>query len=246
MRITVLGSSGGYPAPGSACSGYLVEEETTRIWVDAGSGTFSRLLQHCTPPELSAVLISHLHVDHWSDLPLALHTFHFAFERDVPLPVYGPADWPEAMGVVAEWAREDDAPFVAGELREGETIDVGPLSVRPILVEHSDDLDTFGFRITNGSATLAYSADSGPNGALQTVARDADLFLCEAGAPGEVEMHMHLNGRQAGEIAERAGVRRLLVTHLAPGTDAAQTLAQAEEAFDGPVDVATDGLTLDV
>jgi ribonuclease BN (tRNA processing enzyme) len=246
MRLIVLGSSGGYPAPGSACSGYLVEDGDTRVWVDAGSGTFARLLGHCSPLELSAVLISHLHVDHWSDLPLALHTFHFAFERDAPLPVYGPSKWPEAMGVVAEWAREDGAPFLVGELREGETIQIGPLSVRPVRVEHSGDVDTFGFRITNGSATLAYSADSGPNGALQALARDADLFVCEAGAPGEVEMHMHLNGRQAGEIASRAGARRLLVTHLAPGTDAAQTVAQAEAAFGGPVAVATDGSTFDV
>jgi ribonuclease BN (tRNA processing enzyme) len=246
MRVTVLGSSGGYPAPGSACSGYLVEEGSTRLWVDAGSGTFARLLEHCSPPDLTGVLISHLHVDHWSDLPLALHTFHFAFERESPLPVYGPAGWPRAMGVVAGWADEEDAPFTACELREGERIQIGTLTVSPIRVEHSDDLDTFGFRITNGAATLAYSADSGPNGALKSVARDADLFLCEAGAPGEVEMHMHLNGRQAGEIASRAGARRLLVTHLAPGTDRAQTQAQAELAFAGHVDVATDGFSLDI
>jgi ribonuclease BN (tRNA processing enzyme) len=246
MRLTVLGSSGGYPAPGSACSGYLVQDTDTRVWIDAGSGTFSRLLEHCTPPELSAVLISHLHVDHWSDLPLALHTFHFAFERTSPLPVYGPAGWPKAMGVVAEWAEEEDAPFTAFELREGEPIEIGSLTVSPIRVEHSDELDTFGFRISNGAATIAYSADSGPNGSLASIARDADLFLCEAGAPGDVEMHMHLNGRQAGEIAARAGARRLLVTHLAPGTDRAQTLAQAGAAFMGPLEIADEGLAVEI
>ena len=67
MRLTVLGSSGGYPAPGSACSGYLLEDADTRLWIDAGSGTFARLLEHCAPNELSAVLISHLHADHWTD-----------------------------------------------------------------------------------------------------------------------------------------------------------------------------------
>ena len=58
MRLTVLGSSGGYPAPGSACSGYLLEDADTRLWIDAGSGTFARLLEHCTPDRLSAVLAS--------------------------------------------------------------------------------------------------------------------------------------------------------------------------------------------
>src|SRR5262245_34000632 len=91
MRLTVLGSSGGYPAPGSACSGYLVEDGDSRLWVDAGSGTFARLLEHCSPDELSAVLISHLHADHWTDLIVGLHALQFAFKRDEPLPVYGPA-----------------------------------------------------------------------------------------------------------------------------------------------------------
>ena len=90
MRLTVLGTSGGYPPPGSACSGYLVEEDETRVWIDAGSGTFPRLLEHCPPYELTAILISHLHADHWTDLVLGLHALRFAFERERPLPVYGP------------------------------------------------------------------------------------------------------------------------------------------------------------
>ena len=149
MRLTVLGSSGGYPAPGSACSGYLLEDADTRLWIDAGSGTFARLLEHCTPDRLSAVLISHLHADHWTDLIVGLHTLRFAFERDEPLPVYGPEGWTETMGVVAEWAREEEPAFVAHELRDRETIEAGSLSIEAIEVEHIDDIDTFGFRISN-------------------------------------------------------------------------------------------------
>jgi ribonuclease BN (tRNA processing enzyme) len=246
MELTVLGSSGGYPALGSACSGYLVADGETRLWVDAGAGTFARLLEHCSPNELTATLISHLHADHWSDLIVGLHTLRFAFEREEPLPVYAPPGWTETMGVVAEWAREDDPAFVAHELRDGETIEAGSLSIVPIEVEHTEDTDTFGFRIANGRSTLAYSADSGPNGALGSVARDADLFVCEAGSPGDVEMHMHLNGRQAGEIAAAAGARRLLVTHLSPKADRAETLAYVRSTFPGPVELATDGLSLEL
>src|SRR5262245_13531284 len=139
MRLTVLGSSGGYPAPGSACSGYLVEDGDSRLWVDAGSGTFARLLEHCSPDELSAVLISHLHADHWTDLIVGLHALQFAFKRDEPLPVYGPAGWTETMGVVADWAREDPPAFFALELRDREMIAAGSLTIVPIEVEHSDE-----------------------------------------------------------------------------------------------------------
>jgi ribonuclease BN (tRNA processing enzyme) len=246
MRFTVLGSSGGYPVPGAACSGYLVEDHGTRLWIDAGSGTFARLLEYCSPNELSAVLISHLHADHWTDLIVGLHSLRFAFERESPLPVYGPAGWVDTMGIVAEWAREDNPAFVARELRDGETIEAGSLSVEVIGVEHIEDMDTFGFRVANTGATLAYSADSGPNGALGRVAREVDLFVCEAGSPGEVEMHMHLNGRQAGQIAAAAGARRLLVTHLSPASDPAETLAYVRSTFPGPVELAADGLVLDV
>jgi len=245
MRLTVLGSSGGYPVPGSACSGYLVEDGDTRLWIDAGSGTFSRLLEHCSPNELTAVLISHLHADHWTDLPLALHTLKFAFEREAPLPVYGPPGWTETMGVVAEWAREGDSRFVARELRDGEAIRLGRLSVEPIGVDHSELLETFGFRVMDGASSFAYSADSGFDESLVRLARDVDLFVCEAGAPGDQEMKMHLNGRQAGEIAARAGARRLLVTHLSPEADRAETAGHARAAFGGPVELAEEGRSLE-
>ncbi len=90
---------------------------------------------------------------------------------------------------------------------------------------------------------MAYSADSGPCDALLELARGVDLFVCEAGSPGEQEMAMHLNGRQAGEVAARAGAQRLLVTHLAPGTDANDTLAHARSSFGGPVGLAAEGLS---
>ena len=137
MRLTVLGTSGGYPPPGSACSGYLVEEDDTRIWIDAGSGTFPRLLEHCAPNELTAILISHLHADHWTDLVLGLHSLRFAFEIERPIPVYGPAGWVDAMGVVADWAVENEPAFEAHEVRKGETINVGPLKIFAIPVEHT-------------------------------------------------------------------------------------------------------------
>lgn len=242
MQVTVLGSSGGYPAPGTACSGYLVEADETRLWVDAGSGTFSRLLALCPLPELTAALVTHLHADHWTDLPLAIHTLRFAVDLP-PLPIYGPPGWTETMGIVAEWAREEDAVFEAREIREGETIEVGALKIEPIRVLHSDQ-ETFGLRIAAGGTTVAYTADTGPCDALEELARDADLLICEAGAPEGVNSEMHLSGRQAGEVAARAGAKSLLLTHLRPEADREQVLADARTAFSGPVELATEGHSL--
>lgn len=241
--MTVLGSSGGYPAPGSACSGYLLEGSSTVLWVDAGSGTLSRLLEHRSFADLAALLISHLHADHWTDAQLAIHALRFTGDRERPLPVYGPPGWPETMGIVAQWAREDPAAFVPRELHEHVAIDLGEISVEPIHVEHSD-LETFGFRLTDGASVVAYSADSGPCDALYALAADADLFICEAGAPDREQPGMHLTARQAGEIAAEARARRLVVTHLAPGDDPERALADARAAFPGPVELALEGLAI--
>jgi len=244
MRVTVLGSSGGYPAPGSACSGYLLEVGSTVVWIDAGSGTLSRLLERRSFDDLTALLISHLHADHWTDVPLAIHALRFVGDRERPLPAYGPPGWPETMGIVAQWAREDPAAFVPSELHEREAIDLGEISVEPIHVEHSD-LETFGFRLTDGASVVAYSADSGPCEALYALAADADLFICEAGAPDREQPWMHLTARQAGEIAAEAGVRRLVITHLAPRDDPERALTAARAAFAGPVELALEGLAIE-
>ena len=85
MRLTVLGKSPSWQDAGGACSGYLVEagdgERLRRVWIDAGSGTLTNLLRHATLPQLDAIWISHLHVDHLSDMPVAYYTLPPAPQR---------------------------------------------------------------------------------------------------------------------------------------------------------------------
>jgi ribonuclease BN (tRNA processing enzyme) len=242
MRITVLGSSGGYPAPRMACSGFLFEGVSTRIWIDTGSGTLARLLGLTSLSDLDAVLCSHLHPDHWTDLPLAIHALRIgAAERATALPVYGPRGWVKAMGITVQWALDEPEPvFVPREIREGQALELDGLGVEPIRMTHSD-VETFGFRVTEGKSIVAYSADSGPCEALVVLAAGADLFICEAGAPGSHESPLHLNARQAGEIAARAGCRRLILTHLRPGDDPVRAVAEASAIFGRGVEVALEG-----
>jgi ribonuclease BN (tRNA processing enzyme) len=68
VKITVLGCSGSYPGKGGACSGYLVDDGTTRLWIDAGSGTLANLQHHVDMADVDALVLSHEHPDHWSDL----------------------------------------------------------------------------------------------------------------------------------------------------------------------------------
>ena len=99
IRLTVLGASGTYPAAGRACSGYLLEAgaagRTVRVWVDTGPGTLANLLRVADLPTLDAIWVSHLHVDHVSDLLPANYALRYGdFQPPpAPVPVFGPSGW---------------------------------------------------------------------------------------------------------------------------------------------------------
>jgi ribonuclease BN (tRNA processing enzyme) len=102
----------------------------------------------------------------------------------------------------------------------------------------------FGIRVTDGERTFAYTGDTGPCTALDELARGADVLLSEASwtdAPDR-PAGVHLSGKQAGEVASRAGAGRLLLTHIAPWTDRAAVLAEAVEAFGAAVAVEQGGV----
>jgi ribonuclease BN (tRNA processing enzyme) len=242
MRLTVLGGCGAWPAAGSACSGYLVEDDGFRVLVDPGYATLPRLLEHCAAAAVDVVLISHGHPDHCADLNPLLRARALAGHPAPRLPVHAP---PGALSAVLALDRPgmlDDAL----ELREfvpGSAFEAGPFSVRSWLLPHSRP--NAGLRLQAGEAVLAYTGDTGPSPDLPALARDADLFLAEASYPERVPDHLarHLSSaRQAGQAAAAAGARTLLLTHLMPGTDPGAAVSAAAVSYDGGITVAVPGL----
>ena len=108
-------------------------------------------------------------------------------------------------------------------------------------------VSALGFRIEVEGASLAYTGDAGPSDDVVKLARDADVFLSEATWQDQEDLlPFHLSARQAGEHAERAGAGRLLLTHIWPTLDVATSLAQAAEAYTGPVELAIEGARIEV
>jgi ribonuclease BN (tRNA processing enzyme) len=244
MRLVVLGCSGGYPDPNRACSGYLVEAAGRRLWLDAGSGTLARLLARCSLADIDSAYLTHLHPDHWTDLPLAVHAVAVgAAKRPDPLPVYGPRGWAKDVGVELHWHGDDYAPiYDDGELTDGLVIRRGDITIRSAAVEHG--IETYALRIEADGASLVYSADSAPCQALVDLARGADLFLCASGTM--TTSPIHANPRQAAEMVTAAQAGRLVLTHLRPGADRDQALVMARRAYSGPIEVAREGAEYDV
>jgi ribonuclease BN (tRNA processing enzyme) len=245
MKVDVLGSSGGFPAPGEPCSGYLLRAADRAIWIDAGGGTLAELLRHCSLAELDAVWISHLHPDHCSDLVLAAHMVAVGGSpRQALLPVYGPQGWAARLDGHRGNTISMAEAFAVRELHDGDRVPLPGLELEAIAVRH--DGETFGLRASAGGSTVAYTADSGPCPALQRLATSVDLLICAAGTMRPEGFEIHLNPEQAGELATAAGVRRLVLTHLRPPIDEAAAKSRAATRFAGPIEVARRGLTLEV
>ena len=128
----------------------------------------------------------------------------------------------------------------------GEPYRLGPFEVPVAAVEHP--VEAHAVRLTAGGRTLVYSGDTARSEALVDLARDCDLLLCEASWPSDPEPPpgIHLTGREAGDHAARAGAGRLVLTHLMPFADPATVLAEAREAYAGPLELARCGATYDV
>jgi ribonuclease BN (tRNA processing enzyme) len=235
MTLTVLGCSGSFPAAGGACSGYLVDDGTTRIWVDAGSGTLANLQSHVDPGQLDALVLSHEHPDHWTDLEGFHNILRFVLVRR-RFPVYAPAGLKDRV-------YDDMAPWVEWhDVADGDEVTVGTLKVRFSRTDHGPE--TLGMRIDSrqSGTALGYSADTGPGWSLEALGDGLDLAVCEATVPSAMEgMMQHLSARQAGQSARAAGARRLLLTHLWPTLDARQSRDEGSEAFGAEVDMAVVG-----
>ena len=230
LSVTILGCSGSYPGPAGACSGYLVRGAGTTLWLDAGSGSMANLQRHVNLNEVDAVVLSHEHPDHWSDLEGFRVACAYVIEH-LGVAVYAPAGLREKVSDSTEPAFEW---HVVGD---GDAVEVGGLSCRFSRTDHPPE--TLGVRIDGDGRSVAYSADTGPGWSLAALGAGIDLALCEATYLADREGTAgHLSGRQAGAMAREAGAERLVLTHVWPTVALASIQAEAEPAYGRPVEMA--------
>ena len=238
LTLTVLGCDGSHPGPGGSGSGYLVRDwgSGTSVWLDAGPGTFAALQQYVDPLTLSAIVLTHEHDDHWSDLHgfLTAARWTMAFRRD-PVPVFA------APGVRAGLRQDPEGLLEWSEVGDGDSATVGGLEMCFSRTHHPPV--TFGVCLAGTAGVLGYSADSGPEWSMASFGRDIDLALCEATytEPYENGESGHMSGTQAGKMVRAAGARRLVITHRWAKIPAAAVLDEARQAFGGRADAAEPG-----
>ena len=207
------------------------------------------LHRYADPLAIDAVFFSHLHADHCLDLCgyYVLRKYH----PDGPqprIPVWGPAD------TAARMARAYDLPEDPGMTEEfdfraypdGGAVEVGPFRVEPVSVEHP--VPAYSLRVHADGALLVYTGDSGVCEGVERAAHGADLLLAEAAfCDGDENPDgIHLTGTDVGRMATRAGVDRLVLTHIPAWNDPKVAYDEARAVWEGPLDVAQVGATYEL
>jgi ribonuclease BN (tRNA processing enzyme) len=242
VKLNVIGSSPAWPNPGGAHSGYLLESVGERLLLDCGPGVLSRLREEALWPEIEAIAITHFHLDHWGDLvPWVWGSMYLSANGGVNRPDLwvheGGRGRLEGLGARLGFPDMFERVFDLREYRDGEVFQAAGFDVQPFRLQHYT-LETYGFRVVRDDTTLAYSGDSAPCASLVELARDADLFVCEATLRhGEDDglPRGHLSLEEALDAHRSSGAHRLLLTHR-----------PSELPTDSGLELAYDGLELEL
>ncbi len=254
MILTVFGAGPAYTdREGASGAAYLVSEGSTRILLDLGHGSFQRIFREAQPEDIAAVVVSHLHPDHFIDLVPLRHYLRYHLVPPRRVRVLGPG----ALAARLD-ALHDDPSFTAGAL-DTEAIGlgthrIGDLEVRAARVAHTDD--SYAVRVVPAAAAaaggrspgLVYSGDCGRADDLRALVAEGDTLLTEVSfGPGPVPADvLHLDGPAVGRLAASTGVARVLLTHIQMGFDPDETVASVRAEYDGPVSFVWPGTQLEL
>ncbi|MBU5211827.1 MBL fold metallo-hydrolase [Heyndrickxia sp. FSL K6-6286] len=244
MKLTVIGPWGGYPKVNGASAGYLLEHNGFHLLVDCGSAVLSKLQQYIEPEHLDAAIISHYHPDHIADIGVLQHALIIGkyMNKEIrTLPIYG--------------HNEDNAGFQSlffDDVTKGMAYDedqelqIGPFTISFLRTKHP--VPCFAMRIEADDQVFVFTADSSYMKSFVSFAQNADILLCESNFYGNMDGSGagHMTSYEAGELAQAAQVKQLVLTHLPQYGDLNQLKQEAAEKYSGYIQLATEGLIIDL
>lgn len=250
LELIVLGASGTYPTTESATTGYLVRTAETKIWLDAGTGTFANLQRHIDYFEVDKVIISHLHLDHVLDLYPYYYALRYSSRSRGPrgIEVMAPNGAEDHLRRILNDNGDCDfgGYFTFRSVASGESFSMDGLQISFNKTVHP--VETLATKFVHEGRTLVVTSDTAPSASLVEFARGAHVLIAEASlqASNDQLKEVHMTANEAGRMASDAGVHQLILTHLTPGLDPDVSIAQAREAFEGRIQVAHDNLRIEL
>lgn len=273
MDVTLLGTGTPLPDPHRGGSAMLVRAGALALLFDAGRGALMRLAAAgVMPPMLRAVLLTHLHSDHITDLNDVITTTWVMRPAPSPITVIGPPRTQEVVdGILAMLGPDIDyrlahhadltwRPDVAvTELVDGVVLDEAGVRVVAAPTDHRPVEPTVGYRVEHGGRAVVLGGDGVPCAGLDALCTDADVYVQTVLRDDLVRaipsarladtIDYHSTVEQAATTAARNRVRTLVLTHMVPACPpgaADEWRALAAEHFDGGIVVADDLTTVPV
>lgn len=208
MKLTILGNNGPFPSAGGACSGYLLSSDSgnTNVLLDCGTGVLANLAKCLPIGQLDAVILSHLHFDHMSDMLPMQYLMQFNPHPE-PLPVYAPQTPAQVRSLL-------DIP--AYTLMPMEEVQIGEIHFSFFPVRHP--VECFALRAECNGKVFVYTGDTNEVPGLDAFAQNADALLADSGllSADWKEASPHLSPKGCAELALKANAAKLLLTHLNP------------------------------
>ena len=230
MKLIILGYFGGYPTDNKGTSSYLLESEGFNLLIDAGSASLISLEEKLDPLDLDAVLISHYHYDHIADIGVLQYTHKLKDrkpEQKGVLPIFGHA---ENQTMFDQLTMAEVSKGIA--YKENQVLTIGPFQITFLKTKHP--VTCFALRIVEKKTgkILVYTADSGYIDAFNHFAKEADVLLADTNLFNGSERHVaHMTAGEVGSIANKATVKKLILTHLPQTGDLNLLKKQAQEAY---------------
>lgn len=244
VELTILGSYGPYATAQGACSGYLIDADGFQIMMDCGNGSFSKLQKYTDYTKLGVLIITHLHLDHYGDMHCLRQALKYQMKqglRKEPLYVYLPESPESVVAEMKPW--EDVFTFVNLEEAQKALNDFNLFQLRFFSVQHQ--IATYGVQLLKkDQILLTYTSDTGWFPKLAEACRGSRYLLAEASLR-EYELaergQYHMTSRQAAMLAQDSGVEQLILTHFFPESNLHQLQREAEQYFDGKIQLAKCG-----
>lgn len=239
MKLTVIGFRGGYPAPNEATSTYLLEKDNKKIVLDLGSGGLLKLMQYVNVTDIDAVVLSHYHADHIADVGVLQHLLLVEAQLgnvNQKTAIYGH----KANKVEFDKLTDDYTEGISYDKHD--KLNIGPFEITFLKTEHS--VPCYGMRITDGTKTIIYTADTAFKNEWIPFAKNADLLLSDTNlydAQKDLDIG-HMTSTEAATIANKANVGTLILSHLPQYGDNQLLVTEAKQIFKKEIILAKEGL----
>jgi len=245
VELVVLGSGTCVPTLDRSCACYFLKIGTSRILVDIGFGALRRLAEaRIDYKDVDYVVITHTHLDHVGDLAPLLMALKYTpdFNRTKPLVILGPAGFcaffDQLAGLFGSKFMHPDNYTVDVRQIDNETLCFDGWEITGMRMKHNRPSNGYIFR--GDDRILSYSGDTEMCEQAVTLAQGADLAIFECSYPDHSPVPGHLTPSQVGEIAARAGCKKILLSHLYPLMENVDIAKACGSFFGGEMEIAGD------